>query len=80
MWIQSVSPQAATGVVKQVYDAAVARAGKVFHIVRAMSLHPPAMHQSLELYKAIMLGSGALTRRQRELLAVVVSQTNRCHY
>ncbi len=80
MWIQSISPEQATGLVKQVYDAAIARAGKVFHIVRAMSLHPPAMQQSLELYKVVMLGPGALTRRQRELLAVVVSQTNRCHY
>ncbi len=80
MWIRSVDPNEASGAAKRVYDAARARAGKVFQIVRAMSLTPTAMERSMGLYAAIMLEPGALERRQRELLAVVVSQTNRCHY
>jgi alkylhydroperoxidase family enzyme len=34
----------------------------------------------MELYKAIMFGPSELARAERELLAVVVSAANRCHY
>jgi alkylhydroperoxidase family enzyme len=80
MWIQSVDPGAARGLLKEVYDAAVRRAGRVFQIVRAMSLAPRTLEASLELYKRVMLGPGTLARYQREMLAVVVSRANDCHY
>ncbi len=32
------------------------------------------------LYLAVMFGREGLSRRQRELLAVVVSRANDCHY
>ncbi len=70
----------ATGALKAEYDAALARAGKVFNIVKAMSLRPSVLKRSIELYKAIMFGSSGLSRQERELLAVVVSRTNDCHY
>lgn len=80
MWIQSTDPEDAEGAVKRVYDEAVRRAGRVFQIVRAMSLAPATMAASLELYKGAMHGSVGLTRRQCEMLAVVVSRANDCHY
>lgn len=80
MWIQNIDPGDAQGPVKRVYDEAVKRAGKVFQIVRAMSLAPGAMAASLELYKSAMHRSARLTRRQCEMLAVVVSRANDCHY
>ena len=80
MWIHSISPEEARGIVRRVYDAAVKRAGKVFQIVRLMSLSPATMEASLELYKTIMFGPSRLSRRQREMLAVVVSLENHCHY
>jgi uncharacterized peroxidase-related enzyme len=70
----------ASGPLREEYEAAVARAGKVFNIVKAMSLRPAVLHRSMELYKGIMLGPGALSRQDRELVAVVVSRTNDCHY
>ena len=62
------------------YDAALARAGKVFNIVKAMSLRPAVLRESMRLYREIMFGSSGLTRQERELLAVVVSRENDCHY
>ena len=62
------------------YDAAVERAGKVWNIVRSMSLNPLVLNRSIELYKAIMFGPSALTRPERELLATVVSAANECYY
>ena len=70
----------ATGPLKAEYDAAVGRAGKVFNIVKAMSLRPGVLSRSMELYKGIMFGPSGLSRQERELLATVVSRENDCHY
>jgi uncharacterized peroxidase-related enzyme len=70
----------ATGLLRQEYDAAIQRAGKVFNIVKAMCLNPPVLRRSMALYKAIMFGRSELTRADRELLATVVSRANDCHY
>ncbi|WP_114794766.1 carboxymuconolactone decarboxylase family protein [Gaiella occulta] len=78
--IRLIEPDEATGPLKDEYDAAVGRAGKVFNIVKAMSLRPGVLRRSMELYKGIMFGPSGLGRRERELLATVVSRTNGCHY
>ena len=70
----------ATGALKAEYDAAIARVGKVFNIVKAMSLNPETLRASMELYRAVMFGRSELSRTERELLAVVVSRANDCHY
>jgi alkylhydroperoxidase family enzyme len=70
----------ATGLLREEYDAAVGRAGKVFHIVKAMSPNPAVLQRSMQLYATIMFGPSPLSRRERELLATVVSRENDCHY
>jgi alkylhydroperoxidase family enzyme len=70
----------ATGPLKAEYDAAVGRAGKVFNIVKAMSLRPGVLKRSMDLYLGVMFGPSRLSRQERELLAVVVSRQNDCHY
>lgn len=79
-WIQTVAPRDATGDLRRLYDAAVARAGKVFGIVRAMSPNPTILRASMGLYQAAALGPSPLSRATREMIAVVVSRTNDCHY
>lgn len=79
--IHPESPEAAADpVLRQIYAEAVRRAGRVWNIVRLTSLGPRATRASLALYQEVMLGPGALSRRQRETLAVVVSQANGCDY
>ena len=78
--LRLIEVREASGPLREEYDAAVARAGKVFNIVKAMSLSPAVLHRSMELYKGIMHGPSALSRQERELLAVVVSRVNDCHY
>ena len=70
----------ADGVLAEEYDAAIERAGKVFNILKAMSLNPRVLRASMELYKEIMLGESGLSRRERELLATVTSAEQSCHY
>jgi alkylhydroperoxidase family enzyme len=78
--LRLIEPDDADGMLAEEYQAAVARAGKVFNIVRSMSLRPEVLRASMEMYKAIMFGRSALTRQERELLATVVSATNECFY
>ena len=79
-YLTLIGADEATGALKREYDAAVERAGKVFSIVQAMSLNPGVLRASMELYRAIMFGPSELSRTERELLAVVVSCANDCHY
>ena len=79
-WIKTISPPEATGRLKKSYDAAMGRAGRVFGIVRSMSLAPPVLDASMGLYQRIMHAPSGLTRARRELLATVVSRVNECHY
>ena len=78
--LRLIDVEEATGALKREYDEAMARAGKVFNIVKAMSLRPGVLKRSMELYKGIMFGSSGLSRIERELLATVVSRANDCHY
>ena len=75
-----VDPDDADGLLAAEYEAAVRRAGKVFNIVRSMSLRPAVLRQSMEMYRAIMFGPSTLSRQERELLATVVSAANECYY
>ncbi len=79
-WIETTPPGRAEGELARAYAAAIARAGRVFGIVRAMSPNPDALNASMRFYLAIMFGPSPLTRATRELLAVVVSRTNACVY
>ena len=78
--IRLIEVDEATGDLAEEYSAAIGRAGKVFNIVKAMCLNPRVLNRSMELYKAIMFGPSELSRVERELLAVVVSNANDCHY
>ena len=80
-WIRIVEPGEADGLLAQLYREAVARAGKVFQIVRVQSLRPRALRSSINLYCELMLSpQGRLSRARREMIATVVSRANGCHY
>lgn len=79
-WIEIVRPANAAGKLRELYDAAIKRAGRVYQILQVQSANPRVLDGSLELYKQLMHGSSPLSRRQREMLAVVTSRANDCHY
>jgi len=69
-----------TGVARREYDAAQRRAGRIWNIVSIQSQLPEVMRDSMRLYSSIMFGASPLTRAQREMIAVVTSDINDCHY
>ena len=79
-YIDIIPLKRATGLLKKQYEAALARAGRIWGIVSIMSPNPRAMKVSLDFYKTLMYGPSPLSRGQREMLAVVVSATNHCVY
>ena len=79
-WIKTINYKQSEGVLRLEYDKAIKRVGKIYNIVGIMGLRPMQLKASMGLYRAILHGRAALSRAQREMLAVVVSQANKCHY
>lgn len=79
-WIETISDEGARESLARIYGAARERAGRVYNILRLQSLNPAVLEASIQQYLAIMFGESPLTRAQREMLAVVVSRANHCHY
>ncbi|MEM7350849.1 MAG: hypothetical protein AAF657_08595 [Acidobacteriota bacterium] len=80
-WIETVSPAAASGLLKRLYDGAVKRAGKIYNVIRIQSLRPETLRASTQLYIEVMHSAKSpLTRIQREMIATAVSRANTCHY
>lgn len=79
-WIKTIADDEARGALKDLFAAAHKRAGRIFNIVRVMSLNPLTLRSSLGFYQATMMGRSTLSRGLRELLATVVSRANNCYY
>jgi alkylhydroperoxidase family enzyme len=80
-WIETIGPERAKGLLAQLYAAAVARAGRVFQVLRLQSVRPRVLAASTRLYTELMHApDGPLTRAQREMIATTVSRINQCHY
>ncbi len=79
-YIETVSPEDAEGELRAEYDKAVRRAGRIWNILSIMSPNPAVLRASMALYQGTMHGPSPLSRAQREMLAVVASKANDCHY
>ncbi len=79
-YIKQITLDQASGLLKRELEKAVARAGRVWNIVQIMSLNARTMKASMEMYGVTMFAESPLSRQQREMLAVVVSRVNHCHY
>lgn len=79
-WIHQIDESDASGTLEPVYDRIRSERGKLSNIMRIQSLHPGAMEAHMDLYMQLMYDRCGLRRAERELLAVVVSATNRCRY
>lgn len=80
-WIRTVPDDKAEGRLAQIYKAAIDRAGRVYGIVRLMSLQPDLLQASMAFYMASTTSPHSpLPRWFRELIAVWVSRANDCFY
>ncbi len=80
-WIKTIATGDAGFDLRQLYEAAAdPETGELDNIMRVHSLHPEGLRTHLELYAAVMRGTKSLRKVERELVALVVSQVNECHY
>jgi hypothetical protein len=79
-WDENAPPQGLGGPLKKLFTKLMAPWGGVDHILKIHSLNPPSLQTHYDLYKTLMRGRSELSRAQREMIAVVVSTVNQCHY
>jgi alkylhydroperoxidase family enzyme len=78
--IRVIPESEATGPLAELYRRLSDASGRVANILKVQSLSPTTLDTHYAFYRALMFGPGPLSRAQRELLGVVTSATNRCHY
>jgi len=80
-WIEMIPEEKAEGELREWYDRTRdPEFGRVDNILRIHSLNPTSLRDHYELYRHVMYGRSGLTRVEREMVAIVVSAANRCHY
>lgn len=78
--IEIVQEDAATGLLAEVYEKIIRERGALSEVLMIQSLNPESILRHLDLYITLMFGKSPLRRRQREMIAVVVSIANECTY
>ena len=79
-WIKTIDEGNARGRLAKLYQRLREPWGGVDNIFKIHSLNPASIRGHLEMYRGLMRGRSPLSTIQREMIAVVVSSTNRCHY
>jgi alkylhydroperoxidase family enzyme len=79
-WVKTVAEEDASGVLREVYQRVRERSGGVPNIAKLQSLRPAATGFGFGLYCQLMDDPTGLSRRERVLIATVVSKVNGCFY
>ncbi len=79
-WLRVPAEDDAPAAVQELFDKASERLGFVPNVLRVYALRPRHLELWNAFYDDLMRGESGLTKAQREMIAVVVSTTNRCHY
>ena len=65
---------------RALWDKPIEKLGFVPNVLRVMALRPQHLVKWWAYMQELMTGQSGLTKAQREMIAVVVSVENRCHY
>ena len=79
-WINTINERDADGSLKDQYAKLKDSRGSVDNILKIHSLNPESLDAHVRLYKTIMYGKSPIRRVNREMIAVLVSSINQCHY
>ena len=80
-WIETIREDEWQGPLAELYRSVADKAaGRVDNIMQIHSLNPTAMAAHDAVYRSAMAGTATLRKVERELIALVVSQINDCHY
>ena len=79
-WIPMIKEDKAEAELKDWYDKLREPWGGVDNIMKIHSLNVNTLIGHYELYLSAMTGTKDLSHKQREMVAIVVSTVNQCHY
>ena len=80
-WIEIIDEDGADGELAGLYDQMIDPLfGRVDNIMTIHSLHPGGLRSHNYLYQEVMSGTKSLRKVDREMIALVVSSLNDCHY
>ena len=79
-WIDTINERDTDGSLKDQYAKLKDSRGGVDNILKIHSLNPESLDAHVRLYKTIMYGKSPIRRVNREMIAVLVSSINQCHY
>jgi len=74
------SPRGLDPAIKAVLDKCTEKLGFVPNVLRSYTLRPRKFEPFRQYNNELMLGSSGLSKLEREMIAVVVSCANHCHY
>ena len=79
-YITTIEHFEATGRLKEIYDDLILKRGQLAEVHKIQSLRPESIVKHIDLYMEIMFSKSELSRAEREMMAVVTSVANNCHY
>src|SRR5947207_15435826 len=79
-WLEVPAEDAVPDEVRELWQKPLEKLGFVPNVMRVFALRPTHMLRWWAHYDELMRGESGLSKVQREMIAVVVSATNRCHY
>ncbi len=79
-FIEIIDYSDSSGKLREIYDELIKTRGKLAEVHKIQSLHPETILTHMNLYLSIMFSQSPLNRAQREMMAVIVSISNKCQY
>ena len=80
-WIRVIEEDAADGALAAQYRSLIdPESGRVDNILKIHSLNLDGLRAHVALYRSAMAGTAGLPKLEREMIALVVSGLNGCHY
>jgi alkylhydroperoxidase family enzyme len=79
-WVKTINVESANEKLAEVYERVRKRSGIMPNIASLQSLRPETMERGFDLYCQLMDAPTGITKRERILIATVISKVNGCFY
>ena len=79
-FVAKIEREQAEGLLDRIFKARTSAGARLWEIVAVQSLNAASLRESMRLYGQLMFGASPLSRVEREMIAVVTSLQNECHY
>ena len=79
-WLDVPAEDGVPPEISELWARPLERLGFVPNVMRTFALRPEHLLRWWSYYDELMRGDSGLTKAQREMIAIVASAANRCHY